>query len=107
MAQIPQAKKDSVVFIARPGRSGSTLLDMLLGQIEGFCSTGELRFIWKRGFRQNLLCGSGKPFRECEFWAEVVTTAFGGYENVDYEPLESPRPLAERRVSNGLSLNES
>ena len=93
-----------VLFIAGPGRSGSTLLDMLLGQINGFYSTGELRFIWSRGFEQNQLCGCGQPFRKCEFWAEVVKEGFGGFEAIDYVRIEKLRGAAERRFSKGLSL---
>jgi hypothetical protein len=102
-----QEFRSKVLFIAGPGRSGSTLLDMLLGQINGFCSTGELRFIWKRSFGQNQLCGCGKPFRECEFWTDVVREAFGGFDNVDHERLEGLRYSAEHRVSNGVSINDS
>jgi hypothetical protein len=93
-----------VLFIAGPGRSGSTLLDMLLGQINGFYSTGELRFIWSRGFQQNQLCGCGKPFRECEFWTEVVKEAFGGPDSIDHTRIEKLRDAAERRVSRGSSI---
>ena len=97
-------KNGKVLFIAGSGRSGSTLLDMLLGQINGFHSTGELRFIWSRGFEQNQLCGCGKPFRECEFWTEVVSEAFGGFEGINYARIEELRDPAERRVSKGLSI---
>ncbi len=45
-----QVKTERVLFIAGPGRSGSTLLDLLLGQIDGFTSTGELRLIWNSRF---------------------------------------------------------
>jgi Sulfotransferase family len=93
-----------VLFIAGSGRSGSTLLDMLLGQINGLHSTGELRFIWSRGFRENQLCGCGKPFKECEFWVEVVKEAFGGFEGIDYTRMEELRDPVERRVSKGLSI---
>lgn len=107
MVNMSQESTSSVLFIAGPGRSGSTLLDMLLGQINGFCSTGELRFVWDRSFGQNQLCGCGKPFRECEFWNEVVREAFGGFDNVNHERLEKLRHAAEHRVSNGISINDS
>lgn len=35
---------------------------------------GELTFIATRGWRENQLCSCGKPFRECDFWMEVLAT---------------------------------
>src|SRR5215216_4969809 len=100
-----QVNGNKVLFIAGPGRSGSTLLDLLLGQIEGFYSTGELRLIWSRSFRENQLCGCGKPFRACEFWTEVVKEAFGGFEDIDYARIEALRGPAESHVSKSLSTD--
>lgn len=65
-----------VLFIGCAGRSGSTLLDRVLGAHEGFCSTGEIRFIWERGFAQNQLCGCGQPFQDCGFWSGVSRALF-------------------------------
>ncbi len=76
-----------ILFIAGNGRSGSTILHNVLGQIDGFCAVGELRYIWERGVIKNRLCGCGVPFRECEFWSEVMDRAFGGLENVDAEAM--------------------
>jgi len=75
--------KLKVIFIGGSSRSGSTLLDRMLGQIEGFFSLGEMYHIWGRSFIENQLCGCGKPFRECEFWNAVVREAFGGFEKID------------------------
>jgi hypothetical protein len=66
-----------VLFIGGMGRSGSTILDRLLGSAEGVCSVGELRKIWRRGLLANELCGCGEPFRACPFWTPVVARAFG------------------------------
>jgi Sulfotransferase family len=66
-----------VLFIACSGRSGSTLLDRILGMHDGFCSVGELRYIWERSFGENQLCGCGVPFDDCPFWREVSRSAFG------------------------------
>jgi hypothetical protein len=96
---------NKVIFIGGAGRSGSTLLDMLLGQIDGLRSTGELRFIWDRGFGQNQLCGCGKPFKECDFWVDVVKEAFGGFKGIDHARIEALRRPAEHRVSNGIFTN--
>lgn len=74
-----------VLYIGGYGRSGSTLLERLLGQIPGVFSAGELRFIWDRGLRRNQLCGCGTPFRECPTWEAVGDAAFGGWDTVDVD----------------------
>jgi hypothetical protein len=72
-----------VLFIAGAGRSGSTLLDTILGQIDGFVSVGELRYVWERGLLQDRLCGCTEPFSSCDFWTPVVAEAFGSPPRVD------------------------
>jgi len=65
-----------VLFIAGASRSGSTLLDRVIGMYDGFCSMGELHFLWERSFAQNQLCGCGLPFHDCSFWEQVAQEAF-------------------------------
>lgn len=72
-----------VVYIGSSARSGSTLLETLLGSIPGFCPVGELMFIWRRGLIRNDLCGCGARFRDCPFWTEVGEVGFGGWSQVD------------------------
>jgi Sulfotransferase family len=76
-----------VLYIGGCGRSGSTLLDRMLGELPGFISTGEVRFIWQRGLLENRLCGCGEPFRECSFWRSVGQEAFGGWDTLDAHDL--------------------
>jgi hypothetical protein len=66
-----------VVFIAGAPRSGSTLLDRVIGMQQGFFSVGETHFVWERSFGENHLCGCGQPFHDCPFWSEVSQKAFG------------------------------
>lgn len=66
-----------VIFIAGAGRSGSTLLDRLVGTSPGVLSLGELRSFW-RGFVEGQDCACGSPIRQCPFWGEVIVRAFGG-----------------------------
>jgi len=77
------AETIKVLYIGGYGRSGSTLLVQLLGQIEGFHSVGEMWNIWQQCFTENQLCGCGKPFRECPFWGAAVEEAFGGFDQLD------------------------
>jgi Sulfotransferase family len=73
----PGPDRIPVLLIAGAARSGSTLVDRVIGMHDGFCSTGELQFIWQRSFGENQLCGCGVPFYECAFWRDVSGRAFG------------------------------
>jgi Sulfotransferase family len=66
-----------VLFIMGRGRSGSTVLDNLLGQIDGFVSVGELHNLFKRGLERGYRCGCGRTLSSCAFWRSVLSTAFG------------------------------
>jgi hypothetical protein len=77
----PDATK--LLYIGGFGRSGSTLVERILGQLPGFCSAGELVFLWQRGLAENQLCGCGAAFSDCDFWTRVGKTAFGGWDQVD------------------------
>lgn len=66
-----------VLFIMGWTRSGSTILDNLLGEVEGFFSTGELHYLWRRGLLEGRLCSCGAPVPECVVWAPVLRTAYG------------------------------
>jgi len=76
-----------VLYIGGLGRSGSTLLDLMLGEIPGLFPVGELRFVWARGVIANELCGCGAQFRECPFWTAVGIDAFGGWDAIDPNEL--------------------
>jgi Sulfotransferase family len=64
-----------VVYIAGLGRSGSTLLGALLGQLDGFFYAGELVHA-DRAFAEGSLCGCGVPVADCFTWRAVLAAAF-------------------------------
>src|SRR5947209_19958625 len=72
-----------VLYVGGCGRSGSTLLDRMLGQVPGVLAIGEVVHIWRRGVGEDQLCGCGKAFTDCEFWSEVGDVAFGGWGGFD------------------------
>ena len=61
----------AVIYVAGMGRSGSTVVDQLLGARAGYFSGGELEKIWRYGVLENWLCACGVPFASCDFWSEV------------------------------------
>lgn len=80
-----------VVCILGKGRSGSTLLDMLLGSQPGFVSAGEL---WhRRGHPslEQLMCSCLRPTTECPVWGQVlrhISRQYGATGFSDLEELE-------------------
>jgi len=81
------SKKVKIVFITGSSRSGTTLLDRILGQVKNCFSLGEMFYIWERSLVKNQLCGCGKPFRECDFWQTVFKEAFGSINQVNAEEI--------------------
>lgn len=70
-----------VVFMGGYGRSGSTVLDLLLDRVPGITAVGEFRHLFGRALGDDELCSCGVPFGDCPFWREVVATAFpDGYD---------------------------
>jgi hypothetical protein len=64
-----------VLYIAGTGRSGSTVLANILGEIEGVFAAGEVRYLWQRGLEEGRLCGCGLAVRECPVWSRVLATS--------------------------------
>lgn len=89
-------RRPRVVFIGGFARSGSTLLDCMVGQTPGFVSTGEIKFIWTRGLQRNEPCGCGEPFNACPFWKAVLEKAFGSNDRIDPEGLAALHASIER-----------
>lgn len=79
-----------VVLIMGRGRSGSTLLDNLLGEFEGFFSAGEVHNLWKRGLAQRRKCGCGRSLPECSVWSSVLARA-----SLRARPLPAPQQVIE------------
>lgn len=72
-----------LLYIAGNGRSGSTILNVVLGQLPGFFTVGEVTRVWERGVMENQPCGCGARFRDCAIWQAVFARAFGGFDGVD------------------------
>ncbi len=63
----------TVLYIAGTGRSGSTLLASILGEVDGIFAAGEVRYLWQRGLAESRLCGCGVPVRDCPVWSAVLS----------------------------------
>ena len=69
-----------VLFVGGTGRTGSTVLDRLMGSAPGWFSGGELAFIWRYGLARGGLCSCGVPLESCPVWSVVLERAGGGLD---------------------------
>jgi hypothetical protein len=73
---MPQTtERIKLIYIAGSGRSGSTLLEKILGQNQGITALGEVCNIWFANPPQGQ-CGCGKALVDCEFWGHIFSLAF-------------------------------
>ena len=86
----------TLLYIGGCGRSGSTLLARMLGQVPQVSNVGEVRDIWLKGCIQNRLCGCGARFSDCPFWTRVGLEAFGGWDRIDAQEMVRLRSALDR-----------
>jgi len=55
-----------IIYVGGWVRSGSTIIENILNEIDDFIHVGELRFIWENGFIHNRCCGW---VQLCKRWA--------------------------------------
>ena len=60
------------------GRSGSTIIGNILGELPGVVHVGELVSLWRLGLIGRRVCGCGARIAQCEFWSSVLKIGFAG-----------------------------
>ena len=66
-------KKIPLIYILSNGRSGSTILDMLLGSFPGIWTLGEAQLL-PLELNVGGVCGTGETIRDAAFWKDLVDT---------------------------------
>jgi hypothetical protein len=69
-----------VLYVMGSGRSGTTLLGALLGELPGVFNAGELSYVWERGILEPRSCGCGHQPLSCPIWSQVLAPLAGGGE---------------------------
>ena len=85
-----------VLYLGGLGRSGTTLVERLLGELPGVVALGEVVHLWQRDILDDERCGCGARFSACTFWQRVGERAFGGWGNVDVARIHALRDAVER-----------
>jgi hypothetical protein len=93
---VNQTGRVRVLYVGGLGRSGSTLIERLVGQLPGVCAVGELVHLWERGITDDERCGCGEPFSQCPFWLQVGKAAFGGWDEIDVSRVGALRAQVDR-----------
>ncbi|MHB8245839.1 MAG: sulfotransferase [Acidimicrobiales bacterium] len=86
-----------VLYLGGVGRSGSTLLELMLAETGGVTALGEVVHLWRRGIQLDELCSCRRRFSDCPFWTEVGERAFSGWESIDLTRLAELRRAVDRQ----------
>ncbi len=62
----------TVLSVVGAGRSGTTVLASILGEVPGCAGAGEIRWLWQRGVLDGRPCGCGRKPSECPVWSRVI-----------------------------------
>ncbi|MEO0513840.1 MAG: sulfotransferase domain-containing protein [Planctomycetota bacterium] len=84
-------KQVKVLYFAGWGRSGTTLLGNIMGQLDGYLNVGELYYLWDRGLQDGQPCGCGDALAKCVVWHEIGERAFGGWDTLDAARFQDMR----------------
>jgi Sulfotransferase family len=89
--------RTTVLSIVGPGRSGTTILGSVLGEVDGVVSAGELRWLWRQGLLERRPCGCGAAPDECPVWSKVLVLALTGIDETPSGIAAALDELASRR----------
>jgi hypothetical protein len=96
-----------VLYLGGLGRSGTTLVERVIGELPGAVAIGETVHLWSRDLKDGERCGCGEPFGSCPFWTAVGKRAFGGWQNVDVDRVIGLAMAVDRtRFVPGLALKQ-
>jgi hypothetical protein len=88
-----------VLYVMGMGRSGSTLLDILIGSHSDAVGTGELANLVSRGWSHGDRCACGMDATVCSFWSAVReqwVSEVGSDPTAEYERLQESAERTRR-----------
>jgi len=74
-----------ILYIGGAGRSGSTLLELIIGNLPGYFSIGEVCRFFEYIVHGKMRCGCGERLNECKFWSKIVDRLES--KNIDIERM--------------------
>jgi hypothetical protein len=64
-----------VLYLLARGRTGSTIVARVLGEVPGFFSVGEIRSLWDPVALRGGRCACGRALGDCPVWGPVLSLA--------------------------------
>jgi hypothetical protein len=89
-------KKIKVIYVMGEGRSGSTILDLLLSNHKRIVGAGELWSFYTGTDTTTGLCTCGLPFKDCNFWQLVRQRYLNEIGGSSIEPIRNQRRYYDR-----------
>ena len=80
--------KMKIILVVGDGRSGSTILEEILNNIENSVSVGESFRFWERYYKKETLCGCTKKIDECDLWTNVHNEMALHYNNITVDKIK-------------------
>jgi hypothetical protein len=68
---VRETQRPDILYIMGFGRSGTTILEVILSVNPGIFGAGELTHILRDGFRDAAVCACGEPACTCPVWSRV------------------------------------
>lgn len=65
-------QRTQLIYVLSTGRSGSTLLEMLLASSAGTWTVGEIQLLPFEIGAEGYRCGCGVPVEQCDVWKELI-----------------------------------
>lgn len=87
-------KQLSIIYVSGNGHSGSTLLDIMLGSVDGCFSAGELNFITRDSINEEY-CSCQTIISDCDIWS-LILEKWEKRRDISYAEYQSSRLKYER-----------
>jgi len=89
--------RPKVIYIMGCGRSGTTILDIILGNHSGFLSLGELNNAMD-AWNKKRTCSCGVPVRQCRIWKNVGNIFFRSDSGGEHYKIAKYQNDIERQI---------
>lgn len=82
------SERPTALMISGSGRSGTTILSILLAQGETVLNVGQMRDLWA-GWAEPVTCACGATLLDCPLWGAVRRAAFSDWSTPEFRAAEA------------------